>query len=87
MRYHLESTLPIRAFRPLVKHSPFKHGMTLEGGAVGDFVDNTMGSVVDFVEDTGSSVNNFVKEEIPGGWATVAAVAVPFAAPAVFGAL
>jgi hypothetical protein len=60
--------------------------MTLEGGAVGDFVDNTMGSVVDFVEDTGSSVNNFVKEEIPGGWATVAAVAIPFAAPMVMGA-
>lgn len=86
MRYHLESTLPIRAFRPLVKHSPFKHGMTLEGGAVGDFVENTMGSVGDFVENTGSSVNNFVKEEIPGGWATVAAVAVPFAAPYVMGA-
>jgi len=36
MRYHLESTLPIHAFNPLGgRHSPFKHGMTLEGGGGG----------------------------------------------------
>ena len=36
MRYHLESTLPIHAFQPLGgRHSPFKHGMTLEGGGGG----------------------------------------------------
>ena len=86
MRYHLESTLPIHAFQPLGgRHSPFKHGMTLEGGGggfIGEFVDNTVGSVGDALAGVDQAVNDVV----PGGWATVAAIAVPFAAPYVMGA-
>lgn len=93
MRYHLESTLPIHAFNPLGgRHSPFKHGMTLEGGgggiieSVGNVIGGTIEAVGQGIVDAGSSVNEFVKEEVPGGWATVAAVAVPYAAPMVTGA-
>ena len=90
MRYHLESTLPIRAFNPLGgRHSPFKHGMTLEGGAldtVGDVIGGTIEAVGGGIQSGLSSANEFVKEEIPGGWATVAAIAVPYAAPFVTGA-
>ena len=90
MRYHLESTLPIRAFNPLGgRHNPFKHGMTLEGGAldtVGDVIGGTIETVGEGIIEGGRGVNNFVKEEIPGGWATVAAIAVPYAAPYFTGA-
>jgi len=90
MRYNLESTLPIRAFRPLGgRHSPFKHGMTLEGGAieaVGDVVGGAIETVGEGIVEAGRGVNNFVKDEIPGGWATVAAIAVPYAAPYFTGA-
>ena len=86
MRYHLESTLPIHAFQPLGgRHSPFKHGMTLEGGGggfIGEFVDNTVGSIGDALAGVDQAVNDVV----PGGWGTVAAIAVPFAAPYVMGA-
>jgi len=86
MRYHLESTLPIHAFQPLGgRHSPFKHGMTLEGGGggfIGEFIDNTVGSVGDALAGVDQAVNDIV----PGGWGTIAAVAVPFAAPYLMGA-
>ena len=86
MRYHLESTLPIHAFQPLGgRHSPFKHGMTLEGGGggfIGEFIDNTVGSVGDALAGVDQAVNDVV----PGGWGTIAAIAVPFAAPYLMGA-
>jgi hypothetical protein len=93
MRYNLESTLPIHAFQPLGgKHNPFKQRMTLEGGnpvsAVTDTISKGLGT------DGGgggvlgalATVDKAVGDVIPGGWATVAAVAVPYAAPYLTGA-
>lgn len=91
MRYHLESTLPIHAFQPLGgKHSPFKHGMTLEGGGggiisgIGDAfsgIGDAIGGIAEGVGDALAGVDDFVGDTIPGGWGTVAAIAVPYAAP------
>ena len=92
MRYNLESTLPINAFSLRGGRGPFSYGMTLEGGGgggiVGDFINNTLGSVGDFVENTASSIGDAaheldksVNDAVPGGWATVAAVAIMVAAP------
>jgi hypothetical protein len=92
MRYNLESTLPINAFSLRGGRGPFSYGMTLEGGGgggiVGDFINNTLGSVGDFVENTASSIGDAaheldksVNDAVPGGWATVAAVALMVAAP------
>ena len=89
MRYNLESTLPINAFSPRGGRGPFSYGMTLEGGVietVGDVVGGTIETVGEGIIEGGRSVNNFVKDEIPGGWATVAAIAVPYAAPYFTGA-
>jgi hypothetical protein len=101
MRYNLESTLPIHAFQPLGgRHNPFKQRMTLEGGggipivsdvadafsgavqSVGDFI----GGAAEGVGDALASVDDFVGDTIPGGWGTIAAVAVPYAAPYITGA-
>ena len=91
MRYHLESTLPIHAFQPLGgRHSPFKHGMTLEGGGggiisgIGDAfsgIGDAIGGIAEGVGDALAGVDDFVGDTIPGGWGTVAAIAVPYAAP------
>ena len=91
MRYHLESTLPIHAFQPLGgRHSPFKHGMTLEGGgggiisSIGDAfsgIGDAIGGIAEGVGDALAGVDDFVGDTIPGGWGTVAAIAVPYAAP------
>jgi len=97
MRYHLESTLPIHAFQPLGgRHSPFKQGMTLEGGGGGGIVsaitdpissalgtDGGGGGVLGALAD----VDKAVGDTVPGGWGTIAAVAVPYAAPYITGAL
>jgi hypothetical protein len=91
MRYHLESTLPIHAFQPLGgRHSPFKQGMTLEGGGGGGIVsaitdpissalgtDGGGGGVLGALAD----VDKAVGDTVPGGWGTIAAVAVPYLAP------
>jgi len=91
MRYHLESTLPIHAFNPLGgRHNPFKHGMTLEGGdpisgaikGIGD----AFSGIVKGIDSALVGLDKAVGSAIPGGWATVAAVAVPYAAPYVTGA-
>ena len=84
MRYHLESTLPIHAFQPLGgKHSPFKRGMTLEGGGGGIIggIGDAIGGVVEGIGDALAGVDSFVGDTIPGGWGTVAAIAVPYLAP------
>lgn len=107
MRYHLESTLPIHAFQPVGgRHSPFKHGMTLEGGggggiisAITDPISDVLGTsgdgggILGAVEDVGQAVggaladvDKAVGDTIPGGWGTIAAVAVPYAAPYLTGA-
>lgn len=91
MRYHLESTLPIHAFNPLGgRHSPFKQGMTLEGGGGGGIVsaitdpissalgtDGGGGGVLGALAD----VDKAVGDTVPGGWGTIAAIAVPYLAP------
>jgi len=87
MRYHLESTLPIHAFNPLGgRHNPFKHGMTLEGG--GDPISGAIKGIGDAFSGIVKSIDSnlvgldkAVGNTIPGGWATVAAIAVPYAAP------
>lgn len=89
MRYNLESTLPIHAFQPLGgRHNPFKHRMTLEGGGGGviSSIGNAIGSAVEGVGSALASVDDFVGDTIPGGWSTIAAVAVPYAAPMFTGA-
>jgi hypothetical protein len=100
MRYNLESTLPIHAFQPLGgRHNPFKQRMTLEGGgggivsSIGDAIGGAVQGIGDAIggaaEGVGSalaSVDDFVGDTIPGGWGTVAAVAVPYAAPMLTGA-
>lgn len=107
MRYHLESTLPIHAFQPIGgRHSPFKHGMTLEGGggggiisAITDPISDVLGTsgdgggILGAVEDVGQAVGGALAEVdkavgdvVPGGWGTVAAIAIPYAAPYLTGA-
>jgi len=90
MRYHLESTLPIHAFNPLGgRHSPFKHGMTLEGGGGGGIISgigDAISGVVEGVGDALAGVDKAVGDTVPGGWGTIAAIAVPYAAPMVTGA-
>jgi ElaB/YqjD/DUF883 family membrane-anchored ribosome-binding protein len=90
MRYNLESTLPINAFQPLGgRHSPFKHGMTLEGGGGGGIVSgigDAISGVVEGVGDALAGVDKAVGDTVPGGWGTIAAIAVPYAAPMITGA-
>ena len=99
MRYNLESTLPIHAFQPLVRHSPFKQRMTLEGGgggiiesigdAIGGAVEgigDAIGGIAEGAGDVLASVDDFVGDTVPGGWGTIAAIAVPYAAPYLMGA-
>lgn len=76
MRYDHFSMLPELAFQPRGRY-----GMTLEGGG-GGFVGkiikqttNAIGDVIDVIKDVGRDIDDFVNEEIPGGWATAAAVA------------
>lgn len=53
-------------------------------GAVSSVVDtvaDAVGGVVEAVGDVGSSIDDAVNDVVPGGWATVASIAVPTAAP------
>jgi len=91
MRYHLESTLPIHAFQPLGgRHSPFKHGMTLEGGGGGGIISAITDPISSVLGTDGggggilgalADVDKAVGDTVPGGWGTIAAVAVPYLAP------
>lgn len=95
MRYNLESTLPIHAFQPFGgRHNPFKQRMTLEGGG-GGFVSAITDPISSALGTDGgdggllgalADVDDFVGDTIPGGWGTVAAIAVPYAAPYLAGA-
>lgn len=91
MRYHLESTLPIHAFQPVGgRHSPFKHGMTLEGGG-GGIISSVTDSISDALGTSGSGggilgglaeFDKGVSNVIPGGWGTIGtAVATYFGGP------
>jgi hypothetical protein len=58
-------------------------------GDIGQDVISAVGdagqSVANFVSDAGVSIDNAVGDYIPGGWGTVAAIAVPYAAPYAMG--
>ena len=69
MRYNLESTLPIDAFKPRGGRSPFSYGMTLEGGG-GGFIGKALGSVAkgvtDVVKGVVQPIYNATLKQIPG---------------------
>jgi hypothetical protein len=93
MRYNLESTLPLDAFKP--RGGLFAGGMTLHGGGGGGFlggivesvgdafsgIGDAVGDVAQGIGDLGVTIDEGVNDIVPGGWGTVAAVAVPFLAP------
>jgi len=91
MRYNLETMLPLGAF----EHCGNRH-IKLYGSSSWnpiEIIENTVSSVGDVIGDVaqsvgefGADVDEFVNDTIPGGWATVAAVAVPYAAPMITGA-
>lgn len=58
----MSSSAPVKAVKKVVK-APVK------------VVKKAASKVAKAVKNVGSAVNDFVKEEVPGGWATVAAVA------------
>jgi len=55
-------------------------GDVVEGvvGGVGDAVGDVVGGVGDAVGDLGNSIDDFVADTIPGGWTTLAEVAMAF---------
>ena len=96
MKYTNFSELPINAFQPKLGRGPFSYGMTLEGGgggggivggivgAVGDVfkgAGDIIGDAAKAVGDVGVQLDKGVNDVVPGGWATVAAVAIMVAAP------
>lgn len=92
MRYNLETMLPFGAF----EHYGNRHIKLYGGGGSWnpvEIVENAVSSVGDAVSDVVqgagdvlADVDEFVGDTIPGGWTTVASVAVPYAAPFVTGA-
>lgn len=92
MRYNLETMLPLGAF----EHCGNRHIKLYGGGGSWNpvtIVENAVSSVSDVVSDVVqgagdvlADVDEFVGDTIPGGWTTVASVAVPYAAPYVTGA-
>lgn len=50
-------------------------------GCCGGFIGQVFNPVVDVVKDVGSAIDDAVNDVVPGGWATVAAVAAPYAIP------
>jgi len=92
MRYNLETMLPLGAF----EHYGNRHIKLYGGGGSWnpvEIVENAVSSVGDAVSDVVqgagdvlADVDEFVGDTIPGGWTTVASVAVPYAAPFVTGA-
>ena len=70
--------LPIRAFRHVGDRR-----IQPQGGvsSVVESVSNAVSDVGSSVSDVLASVDDTVNSAVPGGWATVASVAVPVAAP------
>lgn len=56
-------------------------------GCCGGFIGQVFNPVVDVVKDVGSAIDDTVRDVVPGGWATVAAVAAPYAIPELGAAL
>ena len=68
MRYNLESTLPLNAFKPRGK-GPFAHGMTLEGGGgggIGSVLGGVAKGVTDVVKGVVKPVYDATLKNIPG---------------------
>jgi hypothetical protein len=69
MKYTLETTLPINAFKPRGGRSPFAHGMTLEGGG-GGFIGNAVSGIAkgatDVVKGVVQPIYNATLKNIPG---------------------
>lgn len=92
MRYNLETMLPLGAF----EHYGNRHIKLYGGGGSWnpvEIIENTVSSVGDAVSDVVqgagdvlADVDEFVGDTIPGGWTTVASIAVPYAAPYITGA-
>lgn len=72
MRYNLDSELPINAFSPRGGHSPFNHGMTLEGGGGGlvgaaiEAIGSVAKGATDVVKGIVQPVYNATLKNIPG---------------------
>lgn len=87
MRYNLETMLPLGAF----EHCGNRHIKLYGGGGSWnpvEIIENAASSVGDAVSDVVqgagdvlADVDEFVGDTIPGGWTTVASVAVPYLAP------
>jgi len=70
--------LPIYAFRHVGDRRIQPQG---GGGGIIESVSNAVSDTVSSVSDAVAGIDNTVNEVVPGGWATVASVAVPVAAP------
>ena len=86
MKYNLESMLPIRAFSPRGK-GPFSYGMTLEGGggswspeAIVQGASDSLASIDPgpAIGKAGADLDKAVNDNIPGGWALPAMIAVAY---------
>ena len=69
MKYTLDSSLPINAFKPRGGRSPFAHGMTLEGGGggfIGDAVSGIAKGATDIVKGVVQPIYNATLKNIPG---------------------
>jgi hypothetical protein len=70
--------LPIRAFRHVGDRRIQPQG---GGGGIINEIIEAPSNIVSSVSDVAAGVDDTVNEVVPGGWATVASVAVPVAAP------
>jgi hypothetical protein len=70
--------LPIYAFRHVGDRRIQPQG---GGGGIIESVSNAVSDAVSSVSDAVAGIDDTVNEVVPGGWATVASVAVPVAAP------
>jgi hypothetical protein len=63
--------------------------MTLEGGGGGGIlggIGDAIGGIAEGIGDALAGVDKAVGDVVPGGWGTIAAIAVPYAAPMITGA-
>ncbi len=70
--------LPIRAFRHVGDRKIQPQG---GGGGIINEIIEAPSNLVSSASDVAADLDDTVNQEIPGGWATVASVAVPVAAP------
>ena len=93
MRYNHFSFLPIDAFQPILGR------MRLHGGggdpvsaisdavsSIGDSISSSVSNTAQSIGDVGNQIDQSVNNDIPGGWATVGAVAATVATAGAAGA-